>query len=63
MSDEDGMGDQRAEAPTDRRLGERSGTGEPRPAGSPSGDPAAGSDETVEKELLCTICGLRACWQ
>ena len=63
MSDEHASGSQRAEAPGDHRLDERSETGEPRPSGPPPGDPTTSSNEAAEQELLCTICGLRACWQ
>lgn len=35
------------------------GAGEPGPP-APTGEPQA--DTPPEKELLCTLCGLRACW-
>ena len=62
MTDE-GSRARRVETPGDQPGGKRPDAGRRPPAGTPSDEPAAGAGEAADKELLCTICGLRACWQ
>ena len=63
MRNEDSSMSRRAEAPGGQPLGETSVASEPVAEGAASSNLSASSDENADKELLCTICGLRACWQ
>jgi hypothetical protein len=47
----------------DHDAGERPDDGEAGASPSPSEDGITSSGDATDNELLCTICGLRACWQ
>ena len=52
MSDGDAPRGRSSQQTDEPEVGRRAGDGE-----------AATSNEASDKELLCTICGLTACWQ
>jgi hypothetical protein len=59
MTNGDAPGSHRIRESGDHDAGRPPGDGEVQDPPAPSGDRVPAANE----ELLCTICGLRACWQ